>query len=196
MQETLYHGSSVSDIDVLMPRSALHLSNERVVYLTSSIPYALVYIWDQHKTGSSKKWVTCWQSKGITYYEEQFPGQLRAFYEGVEGYLYTVGKSASFHPVSNRENMYFSLDPVAVEHKIHIPDVYQELCKFQQEGKFKLLRFQDAAPQKQAELVNRIASHIRTEVDMDTGNEESLFFRKYFKDAWKQAETEANHGVS
>lgn len=85
MQETLYHGSSVSDIDVLVPRSALHLSNERVVYLTSSIPYALVYIWDQQKTGSSKKWVTCWQSKGITYYEEQFPGQLRAFYEGVEG---------------------------------------------------------------------------------------------------------------
>lgn len=44
---TLYHGSSVADITFLEPRSHLHGSqNEKVVYMSGSIPYALVYIWD------------------------------------------------------------------------------------------------------------------------------------------------------
>lgn len=51
---TLYHGSKVADIRSLEPRSKLHGSpEEKVVYLSGSIPYALVYIWDCEKTGYS-----------------------------------------------------------------------------------------------------------------------------------------------
>ena len=46
------------------------------MYLSSSIPYVLLYIWDAGKTSYSKKWVTGWIRDGIAHYEEQFPGQL------------------------------------------------------------------------------------------------------------------------
>lgn len=115
--EILYHGSSINGIQVLKPCSKMQGTDKQAVYLTGSIPYALVYIWDQKKTGINQKWITCGLKNGIIYYEEQFPDQLRAFYEGVEGYLYTVEISDSFRPISNRENMYFSLDPVPVKIK-------------------------------------------------------------------------------
>ncbi len=64
--------------------SKLHNSNQKVIYLTSNLAYALVYIWDSIKIGTKQKWITCGVKNGIVCYEEQFPAQLREFYEGVE----------------------------------------------------------------------------------------------------------------
>lgn len=194
--EFLYHGSSVSGIQALQPHSRLHGSDEQVVYLSGSIPYALVYIWNQKKTGTRQKWVTCWLKNGIVYYEEQFPGQLRAFYEGTAGYLYTVQKSDLFHSVSNRELMYFSSESVSVETEIYIPDVYKELCRFQKQGKFKLLKFEEASPQRQAALIQTVADCIRDTHALHGDHEESHFFKNYFKAAWQKAELEVYHGIS
>ena len=47
--EYLYHGSTVSGITKLEPRSNLNGSN--VLYFTDHIPYALIYIWDSPKIG-------------------------------------------------------------------------------------------------------------------------------------------------
>lgn len=44
VEEYVYHGSSVPHIEVLETRSKLHGTNEHIVYLTGSIPYALIYI--------------------------------------------------------------------------------------------------------------------------------------------------------
>ena len=192
--DILYHGSSTNGIQVLQPRSKMHNSAKQTVYLTGSIPYALVYIWDQQKTGTNQKWVTCGLKNRIVYYEEQFPDQLRAFYEGVEGYLYTVEKSDSISPVSNRENMYFSSDPVPVKNKVYIPDVYQELCKFQEQGTVRLLKYADAAPKKQEELIQTVANYIRDADLICKNSDESNFFRKYFKLAWRSAE--GGNGIS
>lgn len=85
-----YHGSAIANLTELQPFSRLHQSEEQVVYLSSGLPYVLFYIWDAEKTGSSRKWVAGWLKDGVSYYEEQFPGQLRAFYEGAHGYIYLV----------------------------------------------------------------------------------------------------------
>lgn len=186
----LYHGSSAQGINVLEPLSNLHGSNKKAVYLTGNIPYALVYIWDPIKTSTSQKWVTCGLKNGIVYYEEQFPNQLKAFYEGVEGYLYAVPKDSTIQPVENREQMYFSLNPIAVTEKIYIPNVYQELCKYQQQGTFRLLKFTDAPLEKQQQLTCMIARCIHQSDALHADNEGSYFFRKYFKEAWKQVGSE------
>ena len=110
----LYHGSIIENIEVLEARSKLHGSDSRVVYLTSSIPYALVYIWDAEKNNNHTKHVTCGIRDGEVFYEEKFPNQLETFYKGVSGYLYCVDNEDTYE-VNEREYMYYSLhDKVVV----------------------------------------------------------------------------------
>ena len=183
-----YHGSAVANLAELQPLSKLHQSEEQVVYLSSHLPYVLFYIWDTEKTGSSRKWVTAWLKDGVAYYEEQFPGQLKAFYEGVRGYVYSVLPSDSIQSMPQREDLFYSTEPVKVYHTQEIPDVYQMLLQYEREGKFKLLRFEVASPEKQAELIDRIATYIRESNLLEQDNEHSRFIRKYFVDAWRNAQ--------
>ena len=184
----LFHGSAVANLTELQPLSKLHQSEERVVYLSSGLPYVLFYIWDTAKTGSSRKWVTGWLKDGVAYYEEQFPGQLRAFYEGVHGYIYSILPSESIQPMLQREGLFFSGESVKVYRTQEIPDVYQALLQYEREGRFKLLRFKDAAPAKQEELTDRIATYIRENKLTEQDSEHSRFMQKYFVNAWRKAQ--------
>ena len=185
---TYYHGSAVADLVELQPLSKLHQSEDRVVYLSSNLPYVLFYIWDTEKTGSSRKWVTGWMKDGIAFYEEQFPGQLKVFYNGVRGYVYSVLPDDSVQKMPQREALFYSRDPVRVYRTQEIPDVYQALLQYEREGKFKLLRFEDATPEKQEELIDRIATYISESKLTEQDTEHSRFMRKYFKDAWRKAQ--------
>ena len=183
-----YHGSAVANLAELQPLSKLHQSEEQVVYLSSHLPYVLFYIWDTEKTGSSRKWVTAWLKDGVAYYEEQFPGQLKAFYEGVRGYVYSVLPDDRVQSMPQREDLFYSIDPMKVYRTQEIPDVYQALLQYEREGKFKLLRFEAASPEKQNELIDRIATYIHESKLAEQDNEHSRFMKKYFKDAWKKAQ--------
>ena len=183
-----YHGSAVANLAELQPLSKLHQSEEQVVYLSSHLPYVLFYIWDAEKTGSSRKWVTGWLRDGVAYYEEQFPGQLKAFYEGVRGYVYSVLPSDSIQSMPQREDLFYSTEPVKVYHTQEIPDVYQALLQYEHEGRLTLLRFENAAPEKQEELTDRIATYIRESKLTEQDSEHSRFMRRYFVDAWRKAQ--------
>ena len=185
---TYYHGSAVANLAELQPLSKLHQSEDRVVYLSSHLPYVLFYIWDTEKTGSSRKWVTGWLKDGVAYYEEQFPGQLRAFYEGVRGYVYGVMPNDSIQSMPQREDLFYSPEPVKVYRTQEIPNVYQMLLQYEREGKFKLLRFENTSPEKQEELIGRIATYIRESNLMEQDSEHSRFMKKYFVDAWNRAQ--------
>ena len=187
----LFHGSAVSGLRELKPLSKLHDSEQRAVYLSSSIPYILLYIWDAEKTGSSRKWVTAWLENGVAHYEEQFPGQLRAFYEGVQGYVYSTLPGEGMQSVQNREGMFFSTEPVDVYRVTDVRDVYRELLRYEKEGSFKLHRFEDAPPEKQAELTERIAAYIKESGLPTQDSEHAHFMERYFTDAWKVAMEDA-----
>ncbi len=183
----LYHGSAVPALKELLPLSVLHGSSEKVAYLSSSIPYTLLYIWDAEKTQYSSKWVTGWVKNGTAYYEEQFPGQLRAFYEGVRGYVYSALKSGYVQSLPHREDLFYSRNPIRVYRVTEIPDVYQALLEYERAGKFHVLRYENASEEKRAELTNRIAAYI-TENNLPTqDSEESSFMKRYFARAWEKA---------
>lgn len=187
----LFHGSSVSGLTELKPLSRRHDSEQNVVYLSSSIPYILLYIWNAGKTGSSRKWVTAWLENGVTHYEEQFPGQLRAFYEGVHGYVYSALPGEGMQTVQNREGMFFSADPMDVYRTTEVNDVFRELLRYEQEGSFRLHRFEDASAEKQAELTERVASYIREGGLLTQDDEHARFMKRYFASAWKAAMEDA-----
>ena len=155
--------------------------------LSSSIPYALLYIWDADKTQYEQKWVTGWLKDGIAYYEEQFPGQLKASYEGVRGYIYSTLPDNNMKSVQRREKMFYSPTAVNVYRVTEIPDVYAELMRYEQVGLFRLQRFEDASEEKQTELIDRIAEYITREQLHNLDNDHSRFMERYFTQAWEKA---------
>jgi len=185
-ERQLYHGSAVPALTELRPLSALHGSDEKVVYLSSSIPYTLLYIWDGEKTQCSRKWVTGWVEDGIAYYEEQFSGQLKAFYAGVRGYVYSALKSGDVRSLPHREDLFYSRKPIRVQSVTEIPDVYQALLEYERAGKFCVLRYEDASEEKQAELTDRIATYIIQNNLLEQDSEESRFMKRYFARAWEK----------
>lgn len=186
----LYHGSFAADICYLEPRSKLHGSeNEKVVYLSGSIPYALVYIWDSQKTNYSRKYVTCALKEGIVHYEEMFPDQLRELYEGVSGYLYFVEQTADMkHMPKTHEDMFYCTSPVKVQKTIFIPDVYKEILHYEEEGLFKISGFNGATKEVQAERIERTAKWIEMCNFMDADLDQARFMKHYCKQAWELAE--------
>ena len=188
MPETfIHHGSAIPSLNELKPLSKLHNTEKNVVYLSSSVPYVLLYIWDSEKTRYSQKWVTGWLKDGVAYYEEQFPGQLKAFYEGVRGYVYSVAQCDNVQIVQQREGMFYSELPVKVCRVTEIPDVYQELLRYEREGLFHVFRYEEATAEKQTELTERIATFIAEDGMIDRNDEQSRFMKRYFADAWKKA---------
>ncbi len=182
----LYHGSAVPALTELRPLSILHGSDEKVVYLSSSVPYALLYIWDAEKTQYSSKWVTGWVKDGIAYYEEQFSGQLKAFYEGVRGCVYSVLRSGDTLSLPNREDLFYSKMPIRVYRVTEIPDVYQALLEYERAGKLCVFRFENASKEKQMELTNRIVDYIIQNSLPEQDSEESRFMKRYFVLAWEK----------
>ncbi len=185
----LYHGSITKGIHEIWANSILHgTTDTRVVYLTDNRAYALFYIWDSNHNLKRVKHVTAWIKDGIVFYEEQFPEQLKIFYDNVQGYVYSVNRNNSFRPVDNRESMWYSPSQATVHNTEQISNVYNELCKYESEGQLKVIRFKDVAKQRIEDLYNHIADNIIKEGLLELPDDcDALFYQKYFPDAWKKA---------
>ena len=188
--KNFYHGSIVPEITKLEARSKLHNSEEKVVYLTDNVPYALFYIWDEKHNGFDGKHVTGWIKNGIAYYEEQFLDQLKTFYEGVSGYLYRIDDNYDIRQMENRDNMFFSINDVIVSEVVQITDVYEELLKYEAEGKLVVLRYSEQTVERQNELVELISQAIIRDNFYKENEMQQAFMKKYFSRAWKKAELE------
>lgn len=183
-----YHGSCTPGIIQLEACSKLHNTAEKVVYLTDNIPYALFYLWDEEHNGCTAKHVTGWTQNDVAYYEEQFPDQLKTFYQGVSGYLYCILDSANIKVVENRTNMFYCTMNAIVAETIYIPDVYEELLKYEAEGKFVVLRYNEQSAERQNELVDFIAKGIIHEKFYVKNEQKQAFMKKHFLKSWEKAE--------
>lgn len=185
----LYHGSIIANITELSANSSLHgKTNQKAVYLTACSPYALLYIWDSNRNIKQGKHVTAWIKDGIVYYEEQFPNQLKTFYDGVGGYLYVVDDTTLCSPVSDRESMWFSLNNIKIDVAEYIPNVYDELCKYINTGELKVIHFEDITNERINSLYDCIAKSILSKRLLETPNDnDALFYQKFLYKAWEIA---------
>ncbi|MBQ3598771.1 MAG: hypothetical protein II987_05855 [Clostridia bacterium] len=193
MAEYLYHGTAIPNIKILNAVSSFHGGGEqKIVYLTDNRAYALLYIWDSVKNLKTGKHVTAWIKDGIVYYEEQFPEQLKTFYDGVSGYLYRVEKNSSFCPVQNREAMWYSTENATVEGAEYIENVYDELLKYQKAGKLKIIHFEEVEKSRIDALYSRMADSVSERRLTETPNDpDALFYQKYFPRVWETAKAKS-----
>lgn len=183
----LYHGSHIEGIKSLNAYSVLHGTDKRVLYLTDNIPYALLYVWDSEHNFCTDKHVTGWVKGGIAHYEEQFPDQLETFYGGVSGYLYCVKGKTGIKAYEERECIYYSACDETVDDVIYVPDVYEELLRYESLGEFEVRRFNEQSPERQEELTNMIAQVILRSDFYKNDSGKATFYRKYFGSSWERA---------
>lgn len=185
---SLFHGSFLSGFTILKPMSkSQHHPTEKVVYLTAHRAYALFYIWDAQHNRRNNKWVTCSLKNGIVEYQEQFPNQLVEFYNGVSGYLYTVLKDNTFIKAPESD-MWLSKDDVPIQKTEFIHNVYEEMLRYEQIGKIKILRYTSLSETDKSNLVDRMVGYImRKNLIAFPECEEAQFVSTYFIEAWEKA---------
>lgn len=187
-EKNFYHGSDIAGIRQLEVRSRLHNSDEKVVYLTDKIPYALIYIWDKEHNGCRRKHVTAWIKDGVTFYEEQFPDQLKTYYQGVAGTLYIVSDNSTIKPMEKRDNLFYCTQNVPVAQEEYIADVYERLLECERAGEFKVLRYLEQTEERQKELVELVAEGIRRAGFYENDEEQKAFMKRHFAKSWELAE--------
>lgn len=185
--KSLYHGSIAEGIVSLQPISALHGAPERkVVYLSGSRAYSLFYIWDGKHNKMDKKYVTCALKNGVVHYEEQFPGQLKAFYQGVSGWMYRMDMDDSFCPVENREDMWYSPRTAHVQEVEFISDVYEEIMACVQQG---LVQVHAISEEKKKLLDEHIVEFLKEkQLHLQPECQEAQFYAHFFPSLWEQAQ--------
>lgn len=189
----LYHGSHIQNIEKLIANSKQHNGNEdKVVYLTSNYAYSLFYIWDSVKNYRTKKYITTYIKDRIVYYEEQFPNQFYEFYNNVKGYVYYVEKSDKFLNGSE-ESFYISNNDIDVIKSDYIDNVYKKILEYVDKGLVKILYFNEQSEQRQNYLIEMIVTVILKKQLIGSNNEDELFFKKYFSEAYSKAIELCNH---
>lgn len=139
------------------------------------------------KMGTSQKHITCGIKDGVVLYQEQFPNQLKEFYQGVSGYLYCMRNSERIKVMSNRESMFYSLENVKIDEVIHIKDVYAALLKYEKDGLLKVFRFTDLPLDEQKEMTNKMTEYFKQMDFFKDNKDKADFFERYFKEAWNLA---------
>lgn len=187
--ERLYHGSFYPYIRQLNAASENHDdSEEKVVYMTTNRAYALFYIWDAERNRRKNKWVTSWIKNGIASYHEQFPNQLKSFYDNVRGFIYYCSKNNDWVQASN-PNTWMCNHDVAIEGFEKVENVYEEILKYEAEGKVRILRFETMTSVEQEKTVQMMADFIIEKNYLLYPHEgDAAFLKSYNKLAWERAE--------
>lgn len=156
--------------------------------MTANPAYALFYIWDAEHNKGTGKYVTCFIKNGKVYYEEQFPDQLKTFYKGVSGYLYCVVQTEEFSPVKGWEEMWSVGKDTKVAEVRFIPDVYDELMKYEKEGKLEVISYEKVASERIKDLYEYMARKlVNNGIVKQPDCEEAVFYRTYFESVWRMA---------
>ena len=84
--------------------------------------------------------------------------------------------------------MFYYAGDVAITESIYIPDVYEELLRYEAEGKFVILRYNEQSAERQNELIDFMAQGIIHEGFYTANKEKQKFMKKHFSKAWEKAE--------
>lgn len=144
---TLFHGSATGGITQLRPFVSNH--GKAYVYLCDSEALATLYA--HNALPRPNGWFPYWFNKdGQLGYDEYFPGQLEAFYQGQSGYVYTA--EAELPRLDKMPWVHLSESPVDVAACRYIPDLLEELLSLEARGRL-IIRRHETLPERMVETI-------------------------------------------
>ena len=131
-----YHCSPQAGIKTLKPRVSQLFDHRKVVYMTTSLPMALMYAIRHFEYTYGYHWQDG-KPRGICF-EEYFPDALEALYGGKAAWLYTCA-SGECH-TTKKPNERISFAPVLVIGAVFIPDALKALLEQERRGQLEIIR--------------------------------------------------------
>ncbi len=179
----LFHCSTISGITELKPRVSKRFGGEKVVYLTSSLPMALMYAIRYFEYTYGYHWIDD-KPAGI-YYLEYFPNALKELYGGKTAYLYVCENGD--YETTQKPNEYISRHPVKVLSESVIENVYREFIRMEEGGALEIIRYENATKKtlnwiRKAET-EEILKHHLLEKDSDF----AMYMKEKYPESWQDA---------
>lgn len=134
----LYHGSYTQDIDKLKPVSTRTNAISKAVVCLTANPYtALFYVWSR-----PYKWVAFDEDEnGKVVFTEQYDGMLFDFYNKVSGSIYECDGNDPQITQTHMKGIYTSEFPISIQKENKIPNVYEEILKYESAGNIIVKRY-------------------------------------------------------
>ncbi|MCL2861430.1 MAG: hypothetical protein FWE22_03365 [Firmicutes bacterium] len=150
-----YHGTCQLGLTELKPSlNEGSTINEPLVYLSSDTSLAVFYIWDKpyyfHTYG--------FDTGGRIVYEEYFENQLKYFYQGKKGAIYTCEGDFENKSETGIKTLFTSKNSVKIQSQEIIEDAYQHILKLEKEQKIKIIRFKDLTEKSKEKNIKQIES--------------------------------------
>lgn len=176
---TYYHCSPVAGLRVLEPKKPAHFDKPARVYLTTSLPMALMY------GVRNFEYTYGYTKAGQIYYEEYFPNALEELYRGRSASLYICQPEAV--EATRIPNEAVSAAPVPVIEEIPIPDVCQALLEQERLGALVIRRYSELSPRMLEWIREAEAQEILKRDLLTHGGPMAEFMQRHYPESWALA---------
>ena len=178
---TYYHGSPTGGLTVLRPHLSEH--GRPLVYLSASKPVAAFYLCKR-----PYMWYTYgFDPDGTPVYTEAFPGQLRGFYGGLPGYLYTCKGDFSVSELKGIPTAAVSTETVPVSACEPVDDALSLLQGYESAGLLRLRHYETLTDEQKEGQRYMVLSTIHHHRLLEGKHPLAPFVRETFPDIWAQA---------
>ena len=177
-----YHCSPAAGLTILEPRKPESFDKPCLVYMTTSLPMALMY------GVRNFEYTYGYSKEGQIYFEEYFPNALEILYRGNQASLYLCDpvKAGS----TKIPNEAVCKEPVPVLAETVIPDVYEALLEQQRLGELVIRRYEELSLKELTWIRDAEAAEIRKRNLLYTGGPMAEYMRAHYPESWAVVEAE------
>lgn len=172
-----YHCSPTAGLQILEPRIPAQFDKPQRVYLTTSLPMALLYgiRHFEYTYGYTKA--------GQIYFEEYFPNALALLYSGKSASLYLCSPVTT--EATSIPNEQVSPEPVVVLEEHPIPDLLAALLDQERTGTLIIRRYDQMTERDLAWIRDAEADVIRKrKLTRDPDSPMARFMRTHYPESW------------
>lgn len=179
-----YHGSPVGGLNELKPFLSEH--GEQYVYFTKNPVVALLYT--VHPVDKPFSYYPYGFDKdGTIHYSEYYKDAFSDIYKGKQGYLYECDHIPSIGNPTQIKGVFVCKNAVKVDRKIMIPDLYDRLMEYQQQGLFRIRTFDTISEKEMQHVYDTLKQTIQKHaLKQSLGNLMSRFIREHFPGVWEE----------
>ena len=177
-----YHCSPTMGLTLLEPRKPQTFQKPKSVYMTTSVPMALMY------GVRNFEYTYGYTKDGQIYYEEYFPDALEVLYRGKSASLYLC--SPDQVTATRIPNEVLSDSPVPVISETVIPDVCEALLEQERLGVLVIRRFSELSPRTLEWIRRAEAESIRKADLLRVGGPMAEYMKSRYPESWALAEAE------
>ena len=175
-----YHCSPTGGLTVLEPRKPASFEKPAAVYMTTSLPMALMY------GIRNFEYTYGYTKEGQIYFSEYFPNELEILYRGKSASLYLCAPETV--QTTRIPNEAVSDQLVQVLREIRIPDVCEALLEQERLGTLEIRRY-ETLTEKNLDWIRRAeADCIREYGLLNKPGPMADYYREHYPESWQDVE--------